>query len=129
MSGLNKVLLIGRLGKDPEVRYTNGGTAVAKFDLATDESYKDKDGKKQTKTEWHRCICFGKLGEVIGEYLKKGKQVYVEGKLQTRSWEDKEGVKRYTTEVNINNMVMLGDSQGKDSHENQSFSGEDDIPF
>src|SRR3990170_2050299 len=136
MSGVNKVILLGRLGADPEVRYTSGGTAVAKFNLATSETYKDKDGSKQEKTEWHRVVAFGKLGEICGEYLSKGKQVYVEGKLQTRSWEDKDGNKKYTTEVNINNMVMLGSGEGGGgakefsvSSEPQAFGSEDDIPF
>jgi len=137
MSGVNKVILLGRLGADPEVRYTAGGTAVAKFNLATSETWKDKDGSKQEKTEWHRVVAFGKLGETCGEYLSKGKQVYVEGKLQTRSWEDKEGNKKYTTEVNVSNMVMLGSGSGEGggkevaaSVEPQSFgSSEDDIPF
>lgn len=137
MSGVNKVILLGRLGADPEVRYTAGGMAVAKFNLATSETWKDKDGSKQEKTEWHRVVAFGKLGETCGEYLSKGKQVYVEGKLQTRSWEDKEGVKKYTTEVNVSNMVMLGSGSGEGggkevaaSSEPQSFgSSEDDIPF
>lgn len=134
MSGVNKVILLGRLGADPEVRYTSGGTAVAKFNLATSETYKDKDGSRQEKTEWHRVVAFGKLGEICGEYLSKGKQVYVEGKLQTRSWEDKDGNKKYTTEVNINNMVMLGPGEGGGkespvSPEPQAFGSEDDIPF
>ncbi|HLB05873.1 MAG TPA: single-stranded DNA-binding protein [Thermodesulfobacteriota bacterium] len=136
MSGVNKVILLGRLGADPEVRYTSGGTAVAKFNLATSETYKDKDGSKQEKTEWHRVVAFGKLGEICGEYLSKGKQVYVEGKLQTRSWEDKDGNKKYTTEVNVNNMVMLGSGEGGGggkessvSSEPQAFGSEDDIPF
>lgn len=139
MSGVNKVILVGRLGADPEVRYSAGGMAVAKFNLATSETRKDKDGSKQEKTEWHRVVAFGKLGEICGEYLSKGKQVYVEGKLQTNSWEDKDGNKKYTTEVNINNMVMLGSGSGGGSGEGkevpassepQSFaSSEDDIPF
>lgn len=136
MSGVNKVILLGRLGADPEVRYTSGGTAVAKFNLATSETYKDKDGSKQEKTEWHRVVAFGKLGEICGEYLSKGKQVYVEGRLQTRSWEDKDGNKKYTTEVNVNNMVMLGSGEGGGggkessvSSEPQAFGSEDDIPF
>ena len=136
MSGVNKVILLGRLGADPEVRYTSGGTAVAKFNLATSETYKDKDGSKQEKTEWHRVVAFGKLGEICGEYLSKGKQVYVEGKLQTRSCEDKDGNKKYTTEVNVNNMVMLGSGEGGGggkessvSSEPQAFGSEDDIPF
>lgn len=136
MSGVNKVILVGRLGADPEVRYTSGGTAVAKFNLATSETYKDKEGGKQEKTEWHRVVAFGKLGEICGEYLSKGKQVYVEGKLQTRSWDDKEGNKKYTTEVNITNMVMLGSGEGgapkEFSASAEPHSGgpsEDDIPF
>lgn len=126
---------MGRLGSDPEVRYTSGGTAVAKFNLATSEVYKDKEGGKQEKTEWHRVVTFGKLGEICGEYLSKGKQVYVEGKLQTRSWEDKDGNKKYTTEVNINNMVMLGSGEGGRSKEfsaaaePQAFGPGDDVPF
>lgn len=142
MSGVNKVILVGRLGADPEVRYTADGTAVAKFNLATSETWKDKDGSKQEKTEWHRVVAFKKLGEICGEYLSKGKLVYVEGRLQTRSWDDKEGIKKYMTEVIINNMVMLGSGSasgsgegggGKEvaaSAEPQSFgSSEDDIPF
>ncbi len=137
MSGVNKVILVGRLGADPEVRYTSGGTAVAKFNLATSETYKDKEGGKQEKTEWHRVVAFGKLGEICGEYLSKGKQVYVEGKLQTRSWDDKEGNKKYTTEVNISSMVMLGGpgegGGGKEfsasAEPHSSGPSEDDIPF
>lgn len=136
MSGVNKVILVGRLGADPEVRYTSGGTAVAKFNLATSETYKDKEGGKQEKTEWHRVVAFGKLGEICGEYLSKGKQVYVEGKLQTNSWEDKDGNKRYTTEVNIANMVMLGSGEGgapkefsSSAQSHSSGPSEDDIPF
>lgn len=134
MSGVNKVILVGRLGADPEVRYTSGGTAVAKFNLATSESYKDKDGSRQEKTEWHRVVAFGKLGEICGEYLSKGKQVYVEGRLQTRSWDDKDGNKKYTTEININNMVMLGSGEGggkefSASAESHGGPSEDDIPF
>ena len=135
MAGVNKVILVGRLGADPEVRYTAGGTAVAKFNLATSETWKDKDGSRQEKTEWHRVVAFGKLGETCGEYLSKGKQVYVEGKLQTRAWEDKDGNKKYTTEVNLNSMVMLGSGEGGGkevaaSSEPHSFgSSEDDIPF
>lgn len=133
MSGVNKVILVGRLGADPEVRYTAGGSAVAKFNLATSETWKDKDGNRQERTEWHRVVAFGKLGEVCGEYLSKGKQVYVEGKLQTRSWEDGEGNKRYSTEVNINNMVMLGGDSGKGEQDTQgeapSSGSEEDVPF
>lgn len=101
---VNKVILIGRLGKDPEIRYTPSGTAVANLSLAT--SFKPKDGEE--KTEWHRCVAFGRTAEVCGEYLHKGSQVYIEGRLQTRDWEDKEGNKRYTTEVLVERMQMLG---------------------
>ena len=99
MAGINKVILVGNLGQDPEVRYTQDGTAVATFSIATSESWKDKTtGDKKERTEWHRIVAWRKLGEICGEYLSKGRQVYVEGKLQTRSWE-KDGVTRYTTEV------------------------------
>lgn len=128
MASVNKVILVGRLGADPEVKFLDKGTAVANFNLATEETWKDKDGNKQSKVEWHRIVAFGKLAEICGEYLSKGKQVYVEGKLQTRSWDDKDGSKRYATEVNINNMVMLGSSEG--GGKGFSASGaEDDIQF
>ncbi len=107
MSGVNKVILVGRLGADPEVRYTPGGAAVANFRMATSENW-TKDGEKQERTEWHRIVAFGKLGEICGEYLVKGKQVYIEGRIQTRSWEDKDGNKRWTTEIVASNMQMLG---------------------
>ncbi len=105
---VNKVILIGRLGKDPEVKYTQGGTAVARFSLATDEMWKDQSGEKQQKTEWHNIVAWDKLADICGQYLSKGRQVYIEGRLQTRAWEDKEGNKRYTTEIRADNMVMLG---------------------
>ncbi len=109
MSGLNKVHLIGNLGKDPEVRYTQNGTAVASFNIATSESWKDKNsGEKQERTEWHHITLWSRLAEVAGEFLKKGMQVYIEGKLQTRKWTDDKGVDRYTTEIVGNNMQMLG---------------------
>ena len=107
-SGVNKVFLIGRLGADPEVRYTNNGGAVANFNLATNESWMDKSGQKQERTEWHRIVVWGKLGELCGQYLSKGRQAFVEGRLQTREWQDKEGGKRYTTEVIANNIQFLG---------------------
>ena len=107
-SGVNKVILIGRLGGDPEVRYTTNGGAVANFNMATNESWVDKSGQKQERTEWHRVIAWGKLGELCGQYLAKGRQAYVEGKLQTRQWTDKEGAKRYTTEVVALNVQFLG---------------------
>jgi single-strand DNA-binding protein len=105
---VNKVILVGRLGKDPEVRYSNDGNAITNFNLATSRSYKKKDGEKVDETEWHRCVSFGRTAEVCGEYLKKGSLIYIEGRLQTRDWEDKDGNKRWTTEVIIDNMKMLG---------------------
>jgi single-strand DNA-binding protein len=108
MSNLNKVLLIGRLGADPELRYTADGVPVATFNVATSETYKDKGGTKQEKTEWHRVVAWRKLGEIAGEYLKKGKLVYVEGKIQSREYEGKDGVKRKTFEIIASEMKMLG---------------------
>ncbi len=108
MAGVNKAILVGRLGKDPEIKYTPSGTAVTNFTMATSENFKDKDGQKQERTEWHRIVAFGKLAEICGEYLAKGKQVYIEGRIQTRSWDDKNGNKRYTTEIVANTMQMLG---------------------
>jgi len=105
---INKVILVGNLGQDPEVRYTQAGTAVASFSLATSERWKDKEGNQQEKTEWHRITAWSRLGEICGEYLSKGQQVYVEGKLETRKWQDKDGSDRYTTEVIIQVMKMLG---------------------
>lgn len=107
MGSVNKVILIGNLGKDPEIRRAQSGIAVANFTLATNESWNNKEGQREERTEWHRIVVFGKLAEICGQYLQKGKQVYVEGRLQTRSWEDKDGNKRYTTEVVASNMVML----------------------
>ncbi len=108
MASINKVILIGNLGADPEVRYAPSGTAVANFSLATTEQWTGKDGNKGEKTEWHKIVAFGRLAEICGEYLHKGRQIYIEGKIQTRAWEDKEGIKRYTTEIVANNMMMLG---------------------
>lgn len=108
MNGLNKVMLIGNLGADPEVRFTGGGQAVANFRIATGESWTDKEGVKQDKTEWHRIVVWGKLGELCGEYLKKGKQAYIEGKLQTREWTDDEGKKHYATEIVAHVVQFLG---------------------
>lgn len=104
---VNRVFLIGFLGNDPEVRYTPGGTAVANFNLATSET-RNKNGQKETKTEWHKVVAFGKVAEICGEYLAKGRQVYVEGKLQTRSWEDKDGNKRTSTEIVAGTVRLLG---------------------
>ena len=109
---VNKVILIGNLGKDPEVKFTPGGTAVAKFTLATNERYKDKSGEWQDRTEWHNIVFYGRQAEIAGEYLKKGRQIYVEGRLQTRKWQDKEGQDRYTTEIIADRMQMLGSREG-----------------
>ena len=107
--GINKVILIGNLGNDPDIRYTGSGAAVANISLATAESWRDKDsGEQQERTEWHRIVFFGRLAEIAGEYLRKGSQIYVEGRLQTRKWQDKEGNDRYTTEIVGNEMQMLG---------------------
>ena len=107
--GINKVILIGNLGADPDVRYTASGAAVSNINLATTESWRDKEsGEQQEKTEWHRVVFFGRLAEIVAEYLRKGSQVYVEGRLQTRKWQDKEGNDRYTTEIVANEMQMLG---------------------
>lgn len=105
---VNKVILVGRLGKDPETRYMPNGEAVTNATLATSENWKDKSGEKQEKTEWHNLVFYRRLAEIAGEYLKKGSQVYVEGKLQTRKWQTKEGQDRYTTEIIVNEMQMLG---------------------
>lgn len=111
--GINKVILIGNLGRDPEVRFTPSGQAVANFSIATSESWTDKNsGQKQEKTEWHRIVVWGKLAELCGEYLKKGRQCYVEGRLQTREWTDKENKKNYTTEVVANTVQFLGGAGG-----------------
>ena len=105
---VNKAILIGKLGKDPEINYTANGTAVCKFSLATDENYKDRDGNRQSKTEWHNIVVWGKLAEVCERWLSKGKQVYIEGKITTNKWQDRDGNTRYTTEIVANNMTMLG---------------------
>jgi len=138
MSGVNKVILVGRLGRDPEVRYTPSGTAVANFSIATSEQWNNKDGEKQERTEWHKIVAWRRLGEICGEYLHKGSQIYIEGRLQTRDWEDRDGNKRYTTEVIAQNMQMLGsaDKGGKAETTGERFPveepitvPEDDIPF
>jgi single-strand DNA-binding protein len=112
MASVNKVIIIGNLGRDPETRYMPEGGAITNISVATTETWKDKNGEKQEKTEWHRVAFFGKLAEIAGEYLKKGSQVYVEGRLQTRKWQDKDGVDKYTTEIVANAMQMLGSRQG-----------------
>lgn len=136
---LNKVMLIGNLGKDPELRYTSSGVAVATFSLATNESWKDQDGNTQERTEWHNIVAWRKLAEICGEWLKKGKKVYIEGRIQTRSYDDKNtGAKKYITEIVADSMIMLDsrgavdNGAGPVSAETQSVSGtkpEDDLPF
>lgn len=117
--GINKVILVGNLGQDPDVRFTPGGKAVANLTIATSESWKDQQGQMQEKTEWHRVVMFGKLAEIAGEYLKKGSQVYIEGKLQTRKWQDQQGQDKYTTEIVLDPftgvMQMLGGRSGGQS--------------
>lgn len=111
---VNKVILIGNLGKDPEVKYTPSGTAVAKFSLATNERFKDKAGEWQDRTEWHNIVAFQRTAEIAGEYLKKGRSVYIEGRIQTRSWDDKtSGQKKYMTEIVANDLVLLGGGRGE----------------
>lgn len=112
MASVNKVILVGNLGRDPEVRYTPDNSAITNISVATTDTWKDKSGEKQERTEWHRVAFFGKLAEIAGEYLKKGSQVYVEGRLQTRKWQDKEGQDRYTTEIVADRMQMLGSRSG-----------------
>ncbi|MBZ0093500.1 MAG: single-stranded DNA-binding protein [Burkholderiales bacterium] len=112
MASVNKVILIGNLGKDPDVRYMPSGDAITNITVATTDTWKDKSGEKQEKTEWHRVAFFGRLAEIAGEYLKKGSQVYVEGRLQTRKWQNKEGQDQYTTEIVANEMKMLGSRSG-----------------
>ena len=114
MASVNKVILVGNLGRDPEVRYMPNGEAVANFSIATTDSWKDKSGQKQEKTEWHNIVMYRRLAEIAGEYLKKGRPVYVEGRLQTRKWE-KDGVTRYTTEIVADQMQMLGGREGGSS--------------
>lgn len=141
MASVNRVMLIGNLGRDPEVRYTTNGTAVANFPLATSDRWVDQaSGERKERTEWHRIVVWGKQAEIAGEYLRKGRQVFVEGSLQTREWTDREGQKRYTTEVKALNFQMLGSRQddgdraevaetAKSTAEPGSGYDEDDIPF
>ena len=147
MGSVNKVILVGNLGRDAELRYTPGGAAVATLNLATTEVWNDKAGQKQEKTEWHRIVLWGKQAESLQEYLTKGKQIYVEGRLQTRQWDDKDGNKRYTTEIKADRITLLGGGGGggggrsMDRSSSQSHGGgsmdeppmepitDDDIPF
>ncbi len=144
--GINKAIVVGNLGRDPEVRYSANGNAIANVTIATTDSWKDRQsGERQEKTEWHRVVFFGRLAEIAGEYLKKGSQVYVEGRLQTRKWEDRDGNERYTTEIVAADMQMLGgrggggDGQGGSGSASEFAEGnsgggssgdfDDDIPF
>jgi single-strand DNA-binding protein len=143
MGSVNKVILVGNLGRDAELRYTPGGAAVATLNMATTEVWNDKGGQRQEKTEWHRVVLWGKTAESLAEYLTKGKQIYVEGRLQTRQWDDKDGNKRYTTEIRSDRVVLLSSGGGRgapmDRNENvgsHTTSSEapapltdDDIPF
>ena len=139
MAGVNKVILVGNLGKDPEVRYLDSGVAVANFSLATTENYKNKQGEKVSQTEWHNIVLWRGLAEVAEKWLKKGSSVYIEGKIRTNKWEDKEGNTRYNTEILADNMTMLGNrinsdvsvkNDSKTSSEIKSVNDEnDDLPF
>ena len=144
MSGVNKVILVGRLGADPEVKTISQGQTVARLSVATSESWTGKDGQKQERTEWHRVTVWGKLAEICGKHLSKGRQVYVEGKLQTRSWEDQQGQKRYATDIVASTVQFLGaanersagagagasdDMNYQDFGPEPSFQGGDEIPF
>ena len=112
MASVNKVILLGNLGRDPETRYTTGGDAVTNLNIATSEQWKDKSGEKQERTEWHRVVLFGRQAEIAGEYLKKGRSVYIEGRLQTRKYTDKDGVEKYSTEIVADRMQLLGGRDG-----------------
>lgn len=134
MASVNKVILIGNLGRDPELRYTKSGQAVANFSLATNERWKDKDGQSQERTEWHRIVTWGKTAELCAQYLAKGRTTYLEGRLQTREYEDKDGIKRYTTEVVAQNVTFLGGGRGEGSNAPPADDAppappSDDIPF
>ena len=123
--GINKAIIVGNLGSDPELRYTAGGTAVCNFSVATSESYKDRDGNMVENTEWHRVVAWARLAEICGEYLKKGRQVYIEGQIQTRSWEDKDGNTKYSTEIKAREMQMLGSRDGGDGDYSRGNGGDE----
>ena len=132
MAGVNKVILVGNLGKDPEVKYLDNGVAVANFSLATTESYKNKEGERVNQTEWHNIVLWRGLAEVAEKWLKKGSNVYIEGKIKTRKWEDKEGNARYNTEILADNMTMLGSkpaSEAAPPATSEQQSSADDLPF
>jgi len=122
MASVNKAILVGSLGRDPEIRYMSSGEAVANFSIATSENWKDKNGQKQEKVEWHNIVAYSKLAEIIGEYLKKGSSVYVEGRIQTRKWE-KDGVTRYSTEIVCNQMQMLSGKQEQSGYTSEAPTG------
>jgi len=138
-NSLNKVILIGNLGQDPEARFTPQGTAVTSLSVATNESWKDQSGEKQDRTEWHRVVMYGRMAETASEYMKKGQMVYVEGRLHTREWEDKNQIKRRTTEISCDNFTMLGkrsDNTGSDRvapdaapNPKSDSESDDDLPF
>lgn len=143
MSGVNKVIIVGRLGSDPELKHTPQGQAVARLSVATSEQWTDKNGQKQERTEWHRVVVWSKLAEICGKYLSKGRQVYVEGRLQTRSWEDQQGQKKYSTEIVASTVQFLGsggeattssssqydNSMNQDFGPEPSFNADEEIPF
>ncbi len=128
MAGVNKVILVGHLGRDPELRYTQSGQAVANFTLATSESYSKRDGEREERTEWHRIVAWGRLAEICAEYLSKGRQIYIEGRIQTREWEDREGEKRRTTEIVAREMQMLGRRGETNTSYNDSQAPTTDTP-
>ena len=139
--GVNKVILVGNLGADPEMRYTPAGAGVCELRLATNESWNDRNGQRQDRTEWHRIVVWGKRAEVVSKYLRKGRQVYVEGRIRTRSWDDKEGNKRYTTEIIANDVQFLGGNNARGENTDSAppaepdygsgygGSADDEIPF
>jgi len=146
MNGVNKAIILGNLGRDPEIRYTADGSPVANFSVATGESWTDKNtGEKKERTEWHRCVAFGKTAEIIGQYLGRGDKIFIEGKIQTRSWQGDDGITKYTTEIVVLNMTMLGKKQTnpdqtrarnstppeppRPKSEGQDQDEDDDIPF
>ena len=139
MSGVNKAIIVGRLGADPEVRTVSSGQTVCRMSLATSENWTDREGQKQERTEWHRIVVWGRMAEVCGQHLAKGRQVYVEGRLQTRSWEDDQGQKKYSTEIIANTVKFLGSTdrqtnqQGMNNSQNfgqePSFDSSEEIPF
>lgn len=134
MRGVNKVILLGNVGQDPEVRHTQAGDALVNLSLATTDHWKDKQGQKQERTEWHRVVFFGRIAEIVAEYVSKGSPLYIEGKIKTRKWQDQSGQDRYTTEVHAQQMQLLGSGQAKPTAPaaapaQDQFDFDDDIPF